>query len=457
MGVLSVVLLLAVLISLLTLAAWNRATVLTAIRRFFTEPGSAINLAVARIVFFAVVLWELFATGLNDVQDYSRLPAGLISPPHVLGGVLAALPINPVCVTAAWIALLTAGVFGLVGVLPRLSALVVAFAGFYYLGVPQLYGYVKHDQHILWIAAIFAVSPSADALSIQTLWRRWRRRPLGRGDGQPPRALQYALPLRFIWLLMGVLYLSAGLAKYRFDGLRWLEPSTLRYWMHELWFEDGNYRPPVIHRPDELSPLLSIGAAYTLLFELTFLPWLFSRRARPFLALAGLAFHNLTNVLLNIPFWSLQAFYLTLFDWDRILRRAAPRLRLAQHAPSRPTNAAIPVIALGTALLLCLLAVILPGVRSANASRASVEGWPLASYPSFAEAPSVTADELSAFTVSELARSGDLTSGAACRSSLLTGGMASATRSSMNKTPDVRRPSSEIWSARPVSRQVSAR
>jgi predicted DCC family thiol-disulfide oxidoreductase YuxK len=511
-SVLSIVVLLTVVASLLTLAGRHRAIVLASIRRFFTEPGSPFNLAVARIVFFAVVLWEISAVGLRDVQDYSRLPAGLITPPHDLGGLLAALPINPTCVTVAWAALVTAGVLGLVGVFPRLSALVVVIAGFYYLGVPQLYGYVKHDQHIIWIGAILAVSPSADALSLQAVWRAWRR-PSTHVNGGPPRSVQYALPLRFIWLAMGVLYLSAGLAKYRFDGLRWLEPSTLRYWMHELWLQNGNYRPPLIHRPDEFGPLLTFGAAYTLVFELTFLLWLFSRLARPFLALAGLVFHNATNFFLNIPFWSLQAFYITLFDWDRIsrlafgrrsgmrliyddscascmkavgtlqaltlpgsvtfvknapghvalaahqrhppgawvparevhlvagdqtfvgyaayrrlarrvpalwplaallhlpmlgafgervYRRAAVHHTLKEHhaAPPRTRGATKPVIAVGAALLLWLFAVILPGLRSASASRASVDGWPFASYPSFAGTPTATADELSVLALS---------------------------------------------------------
>lgn len=508
----SVAVLLIALATALTLAGRRRARVYAAVRRFFTEPGGPFNLAIARIAFFSVVLSQTTAVGLKDVQDYSRLPVGLITPPHNLGGLLADLPITPVLVTVAWGALLTAGLLGLLGVFPRLSALIVVIAGFYYLGVPQLYGYVKHDQHILWIGAIFTVSPSGDALSLQSVWQGWRQRS-GRAIPGPGRGVQYTLPLRFIWLTMGVLYLSAGSAKYRFDGLRWLEPATLRYWMHELWLQDGNYRPPLIHRPDKFSPFLTLGAAYTLVFELTFLFWLFSRRARPFLGLAGLIFHNSTNLFLKIPFWSLQAFYVTLFDWERFsrlaFRRRAPmqfvyderrmtctkavgalqalvlpgsmtfvtateqarfkgqadgpslgsspgreaRLivgertfvgyaayrRLARRVPalwpiwmllSLPVIGAIGeriyrriathgtdrehrasevaaahatikrVIVVGTALLLVLLGVVLAGLRSPSASRASVDGWPFASYPSFAQAPITTADQFSVLALS---------------------------------------------------------
>jgi predicted DCC family thiol-disulfide oxidoreductase YuxK len=190
-------------------------------------------------------------------------------------------------------------------------------AGFYYLGVPQLYGKVDHIHHLLWIGAILAVSPSADVLSVQALWRAWRRT-----DTQSVELLQeslrYSLPLRFIWLVLGLGYASAGLAKYRFDGLEWLSPATLAYWLHLLWYQSGAYRPPLISRPDELTPVLVGGAAFTLAFETTFLLWIFIDRARPILALAAIVFHNATNFLMRIPFWTLQIIALCLVDWERL-------------------------------------------------------------------------------------------------------------------------------------------
>ncbi len=287
------------------------------VKRLFTTPAGPFNLAIARIFYFLAVAVTL--PSRDTVELYVQLPHALITPPHGLAGVLASLPISSTWVGVSHMALLIACLCGIVGVLPRIAAGVVVLAGFYYLGIPQLFGKVTHYHHLLWIGLIFVFSPSADAFSLQALWRAFRRG--SRQEVEPiPSGLAYALPLRFIWLLMGVLYLFAGLAKYRFDGLLWFAPQTLRHWLHLLWYQTG-YRPPLVARPDHVAPLLFVGATFTLLFETTFLFWLVLDRARPFLAAAGLVFHNSTKLLMNIPFYSLQLLYPSLIDWDRLSER----------------------------------------------------------------------------------------------------------------------------------------
>lgn len=139
----------------------------------------------------------------------------------------------------------------------------------------------------------------------------------------PPRGREYALPLRFTWLLMGFIYLFPGLSKYRFDGLRWLAPGTTDHWMHLLWFQTG-YRPPFVH-PDQIPALMVAGAAFTLLFENGFILLVLFRRTRPLAALAGLAFHNSTYYTMRISFWPLQFMYVSLIDWERISKWAFAR------------------------------------------------------------------------------------------------------------------------------------
>ena len=55
-----------------------------------------------------------------------------------------------------------------------------------------------------------------------------------------------------------------------------------------------------------------------MVFELSFVFLVPFRRTRPFAAVAGLAFHNLTYLLMNIAFVSLQILYLVFVDWDAV-------------------------------------------------------------------------------------------------------------------------------------------
>jgi predicted DCC family thiol-disulfide oxidoreductase YuxK len=473
-----------------------RATVV----RYFTTPATPFNLAVARILFFASALLSLPA--LDAVRSYAHLPSALIVPPSNGGHLLASLPITDTWVVVAYGLTLGGAILGLIGLLPRFASAAYVVGAFYYLGIPQIYGKVDHSHYLLWIGAIFAVSRSADALSVQALWAAWRRPEEQPVEPVQP-SLQYSLPLRFIWLLLGFLYLSAGSAKYRFDGLVWFQPDTLRHWLHLIWFESG-YRPPILHGVDHFSPLLVIGAAFTLVFETTFILWIFSERARPFLAGAAILFHNGTRFLMNISFLGLQVVDLTLVDWERLslaaFRRRAPlsfvydgncgtckkavlglrslappgsvafvnaldreemrrrgidwldsdaTLRdvhvvvgrhasvgyqayrtLARRVPAlwpfvpllalppvaaigrrvyrhvadsrscsvEPAPVAIParrrrpwpVVAVGVPLLTVLAVVGLSGLRSTSASATAINGWPFASYPSFAGVPSDT-------------------------------------------------------------------
>ena len=276
--------------------------------------GEPLYLAVARILFFASALLSL--PPLDAARSYAHLPSALIVPPSNGGHLLTSLPITDTWIVVAYGLTLGGAILGLIGLLPRLASAVYVVGAFYYLGVPQIYGKVDHSHYLLWIGAIFAVSRSADALSLQALWAAWRR-----PEEQPVEpvhpSLQYSLPLRFNWLLLGFIYLSAGSAKYRFDGLVWFQPDTLRHWLHLLWFQSG-YRPPILHGVDHFSPLLVVGAAFTLVFETTFILWIFSERARPFLAGAAIVFHNGTKFLMNIWFLGLQVVDLTLVDWERL-------------------------------------------------------------------------------------------------------------------------------------------
>jgi predicted DCC family thiol-disulfide oxidoreductase YuxK/uncharacterized membrane protein YphA (DoxX/SURF4 family) len=316
---------LAVVIALIlgVLAIRHRHAIASAVRRYFTEPSTPFNLAVFRIAFFTGVgVLLLLEYEVGPVRELARLPRELVTAPQGFGGIADSVPLSPTLVSVSYVAALVCCFLAAIGLFTRTACWGFVLSLAYYLTVPQLFGKVDHYHHILWLGLIFAVSRSGDALSIDSVRQAWRRRP-GEETAAPPRGLQYSLPLRFTWLLMGVIYLFPGLYKYKVDGLKWLDPSTLEFWMYSKWYELDGWRPLI--RVDEVPALLTAGAAFTLVFECAFLCLVIFPRARPFLAVAGLGFHNSTNLLMRIPFYSLQVLYVSLIDWEKLSARVFGR------------------------------------------------------------------------------------------------------------------------------------
>jgi predicted DCC family thiol-disulfide oxidoreductase YuxK len=299
----------------------KRRSVLRVIRTFFTEEGGPFNLAVFRIVFFGAFAL-FFLPPLGEVKHYAAIPKTLQTPPWLLGHLLASLPLNATWVTASYVLLVVGCALAALGVFTRVAAAVVVISGFYYLGIEQLYGKVDHGHHLLWIAVIFALSRSADALSVSSLVRAWRS---PRPGAEPVRSRAYTLPLRFIWLLMACCYFFPGIQKLRYDSWHWLQPATLNVFLHLIWFQNGNYRPPIISRPDHLPMFIFLGALGTLMFETAWVTLIFTRTSRFIAAGAQIVFHNLTNALMLIPFWVLQVCAISLIDWEWLSEKAFRR------------------------------------------------------------------------------------------------------------------------------------
>jgi hypothetical protein len=268
------------------------------------------------------------------------------------------------------------GLLALVGLCTRPAAAVFVLSGFYYLGVPQLFGKVNHYNHLIWFGLIFAVARSADSLSVSALRRRVKPEP----------SLAYSLPLRFLWLFMGLIYLFAGLSKIRFLGLDWINPDTGRYWMHLIWWQSG-HDPPLLE-PDRFAPLVSLGLAFTLVFECTFIVLVLFKRTRLLAVLGGLAFHNMTWFTLGIPFVTLQTLYVSLIDWEALASRV-PR-----GSPATVRHDVRAVCAVGCTVVVILVAMGIYGLRDTETSRTVVNGWPFATYPPFAPRGGDTAQTL---------------------------------------------------------------
>jgi predicted DCC family thiol-disulfide oxidoreductase YuxK len=281
---------------------------------FFTATSAPINLAVFRIVFFAVLF---HCVDVEHVVWFSQIPPELRFPPIGLGWLLPYVPVDPT--TAAFTAaiLQVCCLSALVGFFSRTSAGLAALLSVYVLGIPQLYGKVNHYHYLVAFAAILAASPCGDALSVDAVRNAWRRA----NDGQtapPGPSMSYALPLRFVWLLMGLLYFFPGFWKLWSSGFDWIFSDNLRLQMYSKWLEYGDWTP--FFRLDQHPALSQMGALFTIAFEISFVFLVFFPSLRLLAPLGGLVFHTLTYVFMCI-FFNVTAFYVAFVDWSALLMR----------------------------------------------------------------------------------------------------------------------------------------
>jgi predicted DCC family thiol-disulfide oxidoreductase YuxK len=282
------------------------------VRDFFTAVTDPVNLATFRIVFFVTLA---FSFSISNTAWFGSVPADLQFPPQGLHWLVKHLPISAAWAWWASVVLLLCCITAALGLFTRVSSILCVLLGFYVLGIPQFYGKINHYHHLLWFAAIMAVSPCADVLSIDAIRSSWKRADHGVTD-PPGKSAVYALPLRFIWLLMGAIYFSAGFWKVWTGGYKWAFSDNPKIMMYNKWLELGGWRP--LFRIDQYPFFYQASAAATILFELLFIVIIFFPQIRFLAVLGGLAFHNMTNLFMRISFWNLQVCYVAFVDWARV-------------------------------------------------------------------------------------------------------------------------------------------
>ena len=357
-----------------------RSRVLARLRPLLFAETHPVNLALFRVAVFGTLLLRLL-TARQQLLNFSSVPRVLMVAPAGLGGVLPYVPINPTIVSVAWLAMVTTVLLAAIGAWTAPAAWASAALAVYVLGIPEFFGKVNHfDQHLVAFAALLAVSPSADALSVDA-WRH--NQDPGHGTALRSR-VAYGLPLRFAWILIGLVYFFPGLAKLASAGLGW----NPRNHMWAKWYQLEGWMPLV--RVDRYPILLTLIGVGTMGFELTFLFLVFTRRGRRLVTVLGLAFHTAIYLLMQINFWTLQAAYVGLVDWHGLYRRFRPAATHAIAGPPRkaevPARPLRPTVLVGS--LLVGASLVAGGLRVES-------GWPLSAYPSFAGTGPLTAEVIS--------------------------------------------------------------
>lgn len=289
------------------------------LNNFLSEAASPLDLAFFRIVFFGF-LFSFADT--STLLWFSRMPHELLFAPTGLGWLLPHVPINEPVARAAGFLFHTACLCAMLGLFTRVSALLTAIFGLYVLGLPNFFGAVSHYHHLIWFSLILTVSPCADVLSCDAIRAAFKRADQGIIEAPGP-SVTYALPLRWIWLLLGLVYFFPGFWKVWDGGIDWVRSDNLKWLMYNSLQKCEGWLP--FFRIDLHPRLLKFSALWTILFEVSFLFLILFRRWRVLAAFGGLVFHNMTNAFMRILFIELQVMYIGFVPWQELLGRLGRR------------------------------------------------------------------------------------------------------------------------------------
>jgi len=282
------------------------------VQQFFFRPTPPNDLAICRILFYALLFVQYLGT---DFAGYGDLPASFYNTLPLFH--LLHIPI----LSVKYLAMLE-GAFKLallgscLGRFTKLSTFTAAITGSYLLSVPNNFGRAGHgDGVIIILLWVLAFSYCGDAWSLD-------RKFSGRSD--PPAASgEYTWPIRMVWILMSLVYFGAGCTKLYDSGLAWVtsDNMALNFLAHQV-----NNSNPTLDWGRHLARLawFSKGlAAFTLVLELGFPLALFNRTARK-LWVPGMFFaHVGIALLMGVFFTQFMYTYIFWIPWSALRHHKA--------------------------------------------------------------------------------------------------------------------------------------
>jgi hypothetical protein len=307
-------------------------------RQYWFAPASPRPLAVCRILFFGALFlfyWPTDFAAWAHVSNVFLQPIWLFTRLH-----LTAVPREWLAtMQVVWRAAL---VFSCVGLFTRASTLVAFTLGVYILGLPNNFGTEFHyDTLVLMTLGILAIARSGDDWSLDRVLRAWRRDP---GRIAPVEwSGEYTWPIKFVQLVMALIFFAAGVAKIRHGGLAWITSNTMGIMLVQQQYHVANADPLTrLGLTIAAHPwLCSILAASTMTFETIYPLALISARARAVIVPSVFLMQVGIRVVLGPTFGQYLICNLFWVPWDRVLRVSDARFKRPRESNAGVVSAGI--------------------------------------------------------------------------------------------------------------------
>lgn len=290
--------------------------------RYWFTPAATVNLAVARILAVAAqVFWLL--PSLDEQLGRLQSNSSFLHPQVMIRLIAAVFPrevwFTPRTISVVWWLVVALGLLSLVGLFTRVVMPVFALGTWLLVAHRFSYGDVHHSEAMFaFFLMSLSLSPCNEHLSLDA----WRKQRAGRPPEETSPFARW--PFALSHLLLAMVYLSTGITKLMFGGLRWMNGYTLQG--RTLQDALGRDVPLGIWlaQQHELAILLSIG---TIIFELGFSASLFLPRWRTAFFAAALAFHVGLHMVAGHGFFGhMTVVLILLVCYDTPWLRPQPRL-----------------------------------------------------------------------------------------------------------------------------------
>jgi|GEM_PF-4660114 len=275
---------------------------------FFALRSHPINLSVLRIaVYFILVSGSFYSLAITT----HALGAESLIPPFGWG-FLESIPYpNQTFVYLITGIFFVSNVFSLLGIYTRISIQISTITGFIVLGIPQMFGKINH-YHILWhIMLMMCFAKNSNYLSIDRLLFK---KDFGESDYK-----EAGIIVNSALIFIGIAYFFPGLWKFVFSGLEWALSDNLKYKLHAKWIELDGWKPFL--RIDRYPLIYQSSALITLIFELSFLFAIFSKRLIYIYGIIGLSFHLMVALTMKIFFGPVIILYVLFIDWSFLAKK----------------------------------------------------------------------------------------------------------------------------------------